>query len=106
MGRLIDRPKWEEELEAKHHHLLDRLERHLAIKSYSLELDGWFDDGRSGSPVARVMRSPNTAQLILKFCASPQRAEQLSLALASRHAFVEQHLAPLEGEVFSFGEDD
>src|SRR4051794_21237885 len=100
MGQLNYRPMAEGELDAKHRHLLDGLDRYLAPRSYSLELSGWFNDGRSGSPVARVMRHPKTAQLILKFCASRQRAEQLGLALRPRNAFVNEHLAQLEEEPF------
>lgn len=106
MGRLINRPEWEEKRDVKHRHLLDGLERHLVPQRYDLELGGWFDDGRSGSPVARVLRHPPTEQLILKFCASGKRAEQLSLALRPGNAFVNRHLAQLDGEVFSLGNGD
>ncbi|MCP3785264.1 hypothetical protein NLX85_18015 [Micromonospora sp. A3M-1-15] len=106
MGQLIDRPEWEEERGFAHRHLLDGLESHLSPQRYNLQFGGWFDDGRSGSPVARVLRHPPTEQLILKFCASGRRAEQLSLAQRPRNAFVKRHLAQLEGEVFSLGRSD
>src|SRR5437773_1983829 len=102
MGQLIDRRKWEEQLEVKHRHLLDALERDVP-PSYRLALGEWLDDGHSGSRVARVVRRPDTAQLILKFCASPQSADQLRRALVPRNEFVGRHLAPLDGEPINLG---
>ncbi len=105
MGQLINWPEREEKSDFNHRHLLEGLERHLVPQRYNLEFGGWFDDGRSGSPVARVFRHPPTEQLILKFCASGKHAERLSQALRPENAFINRHLAPLDGEVFSLGED-
>ncbi|MEV4825739.1 hypothetical protein [Micromonospora sp. NPDC049274] len=107
MGQLTNRPEWEEDSCLSHGHLLDGLERHLAPQRYDLDFIAWFSEGRSGSPVARVLRHSPTEQLILKFCASSKRAEQLSRALTPRNNdFVARHLAQLDGEVFNLGEDD
>ncbi|MGW5581064.1 hypothetical protein [Micromonospora chokoriensis] len=107
MGRLTNRLEWEEHSYFDLGHLLDGLERHLAPQRYSLDFVEWFSEGRSGSPVARVIRHSPAEQLILKFCASGKRAEQLSWALAPRNnAFVARHLTQLDGEVFNLGEGD
>ena len=68
MGRLIDRPQWEQGPGQEHLGLIDVLQWELRRRPYSIQHRKWFESGRSGSPVASVIRrDPGVEHRILKF---------------------------------------
>ncbi|GID29953.1 tetratricopeptide repeat protein [Paractinoplanes brasiliensis] len=104
MGQLIDLQQWLQGSGRDHRDLIDALQRELERGSeYSLEHQRWFDAGRSGSPVASVIRrDPNVDHRILKFCTERQ-ATQLRRALTVRNDFVRQHLTKVEKGAIDLG---
>lgn len=105
MERLIDRPAWDRGPGKAHRRLLDALAQALETRNCRLEHRKWFGAGRSGSPVASIIRHEDGPdQRILKFCSDGQH-QRMHDALLVRNTFVEQHLAKVEKERISLGGD-
>lgn len=105
MAGLIDRRQWEAGPGGDHRDLLDALDAELQRRwPYTIQHRMWFDSGRSGSPVASVIRRDGTAEdhRILKFCTDEQ-ARQLRVALSGRSKFVKKHLANVEDITLDLG---
>ncbi|MEU4245703.1 hypothetical protein [Actinoplanes sp. NPDC026619] len=94
-GQLVDPELWKEGLNEQGRRCVDALERAIAAQPYDLEFGDWFDSGRSGSLVARVVRrkARHPDQVILKFCASADRASRLLGARDDGNPFCEAHLS-------------
>lgn len=107
MAGLIGRQQWEAGPGGDHLHLLDALDAELQRRwPYTIQHRMWFDSGRSGSPVASVIRRDGTTEdhRILKFCTDEQ-ARQLRVALAGRSKFVKKHLANVEDITLDLGDN-
>ncbi|CCH31755.1 tetratricopeptide repeat protein [Actinosynnema sp. NPDC047251] len=101
MGRLGDREAWDELPEG----VVDALEDWLAGQDFTLDHKEWFTDGRSGEPVARVLRRglDDVDQLVLKFfradgerrISNTQAAWSASKSFTKRLAKVERQALPL-----------
>jgi tetratricopeptide (TPR) repeat protein len=100
MGRLHNGHAWEKGLPDV---VVKALESWLADKGFDLHLDGWFTDGRSGSPVARVVRvgREKTDRLVLKF-SDTNRVSVLHEAWEDSYSF-QGHLAQVEGDTIRLG---
>jgi tetratricopeptide (TPR) repeat protein len=112
MGQLYDREKWEQRLP---HAVVTALMVWLDGKAFSLRHREWFDDGRSGEPVARVVRECDDGgadQRVLKFFEAGGAARVANIRLASRDAsplhkpsdFGKRHIAEVENEAISLDE--
>jgi tetratricopeptide (TPR) repeat protein len=96
MGKLIDPQRWRRGLGDKELSAIDTLEQWIAVQGYDLKHVEWFDDGRSGGLVARVVRLPRPGdQVILKFLTSADRAVRLQQAYDELHPFCVAHMAKL-----------
>ncbi|MCU7730019.1 hypothetical protein ODJ79_40425 [Actinoplanes sp. KI2] len=98
-GELVEPERWKEGLDEDGRARVDEVTRALRGQSYSLVFKEWFGSGRSGSPVARVQRRKRHGhddQVILKFCASADRADRLAEAWDERDPFCRKHLAATE----------
>lgn len=104
MGELIDGPLWLKPPGNSHEDLIEALGATLRRGRFSVQHRRWFDAGRSGSPVASVIRrDPQVHHRILKFC-SDQQAQRLWAAWASPNDFTERHLPALEETILLPGE--
>ncbi|SNY36950.1 hypothetical protein [Paractinoplanes atraurantiacus] len=106
MGQLIDRQRWLQGAGKDHAALVDALDAELRRRwHFDLEHRRWFDAGRSGSPVASVIRrNPGAEHRILKFCTNRQ-AQELRHALSTQNAFVRRHLVEIGDETIVLGDD-
>lgn len=101
----MDRPEWERGLGKAHRKLLDALAQALETRNCQLEHVKWFDAGRSGSPVAGIIRyEEGPDHRILKFCSDGQH-QRMRDALLVGNTFVERHLAKVEKERIPLGGD-
>src|SRR5712691_8330931 len=98
MERLVNRLAWEWGPGSLHLELLDALAQALETRNCRLEHVKWFVAGRSGSPVAAIIRREAGAeQRILKFCSDRQH-QKMREALLVRNEFVKRHLPSVEGD--------
>jgi hypothetical protein len=105
MERLIDRPAWDRGPGKAHRRLLDALAQALETRNCRLEHRKWYGAGRSGSPVAGIIRHEDgPAQRMLKFCSDRQH-QRMRAALLVRNTFVDEHLAKVENERIPLGGD-
>lgn len=106
-GQLVNPDRWKEGLNEQGRRCVDALERAIAAQPYDLEFGDWFDSGRSGSLVARVVRrkARRSDQVILKFCASAYRARRLLEAWDQGNPFCKAHLARTESVAIPLGDD-
>jgi hypothetical protein len=101
MGQLYDREAWEKNLPRD---VVDALEAWLAGETFDLGHREWFTEGRSGGPVARVVRDDpdeGTRQLILKFCDSDGERKISILRRARKQpplSFCDKHLTETEDQ--------
>ncbi|MET8150918.1 hypothetical protein ACIBSW_00890 [Actinoplanes sp. NPDC049668] len=98
-GELVEPERWKEGLDEDGQACVDELARALRGQSYNLVFKEWFGSGRSGSPVARVQRRKRRGhddQVVLKFCASADRADRLAEGWDDRDSFCREHLAATE----------
>ncbi|MEU7906308.1 hypothetical protein [Actinoplanes sp. NPDC049118] len=103
MERLMDRPAWERGSGKAHRKLLDALTEALRTRNCRLQHVKWFGAGRSGHPVAGIIRhegGPNYR--ILKFSTDLQHQRMLD-ALQVKNTFVARHLAEVEHERIPLG---
>jgi tetratricopeptide (TPR) repeat protein len=112
MGQLYDQESWAQRLPQA---VVTALMGWLDGKTFSLRHRDWFDDGRSGEPVARVVREWNGVeadQRVLKFFKAGGAARVANIRQASRDAstlhnpsdFGKRHIAEVEDEPISLGE--
>ncbi|MET7423612.1 AAA family ATPase [Dactylosporangium sp. NPDC005555] len=96
MGGQDYRDQWAKRLDPD---VVEELMRWQRSTGVELVPRGWFDDGRSASPVALVTRSggdDSAHRLVLKFCSSDDRANRLADAWnASPDDFRTRHIAPM-----------
>ncbi|MET8463445.1 hypothetical protein [Micromonospora zamorensis] len=99
-GELVEPERWKEGLDEDGRACVDELAQALRGQSYNVVFKEWFGSGRSGSPVARVLRLRkrlgNDDQVVLKFCASADRAERLTQGWDGQDPFCKKHLAKTE----------
>ncbi|MFD6712517.1 hypothetical protein ACFXA2_04755 [Micromonospora chalcea] len=98
-GELVEPERWKEGLDEGGQARVDELARALRGQSYNLVLKEWFGSGRSGSPVARIQRQKRRGhddQVVLKFCASADRAHRLAEGWDDQDSFCQKHLAAIE----------
>ncbi|MEV6648768.1 tetratricopeptide repeat protein [Amycolatopsis sp. NPDC051371] len=111
MGQLHDQEKWAQHLPPG---VMSALVTWLAEREFSLHHRGWFDDGRSGEPVAKVVREKDGGgadQRILKFFKAGGATRVSNIRQASRdanslhkpHGFG-KHIAEVEDKVIPLGE--
>jgi len=109
MGQLHDRERWAQRLPQA---VVTALMVWLDGKTFSLRHREWFDDGRSGEPVARVVRERDDGgadQRVLKFFNAGGAARVANIRQASRDAcplhkpsdFGRRHIAEVEDETIS-----
>jgi tetratricopeptide (TPR) repeat protein len=109
MGQLHDRERWAQRLPQV---VVTALMVWLDGKTFSLRHRQWFDDGRSGEPVARVVREREDGgadQRVLKFFDAGGAARVANIRQASRDAsplhrssdFGRRHIAEVEDETIS-----
>jgi tetratricopeptide (TPR) repeat protein len=108
MGILRDRDAWAA-LSSKPkawHEVVAALGQRVAEEEYDLGLLGWFTDGRSDAPVARVIRHiPGDAvQLVLKFSSTFDRIKNLRRGWNASAGFREEHLAQTEDQTLVLGD--
>ncbi|MBG0568850.1 ATP-binding protein [Actinoplanes aureus] len=94
MGQLKNPESWESGLSDLPAVLAD-LTKWIDSVEYDLTVHKWFDDGRSGNPVALVLRTGHRTpeQLVMKFCGPGLRSRKLGEAWAESEGFRETHLA-------------
>lgn len=106
MGQLHDRERWAQRLPQA---VVTALRIWLDRKPFSLRHREWFDDGRSGEPVARVVRERDDGgadQRVLKFFNAGGAARVANIRQATRDAsplhrpsdFARRHIAEVEDE--------
>jgi tetratricopeptide (TPR) repeat protein len=101
----VNRLAWEWGPGSLHRELLDALAQALETRNCRLEHVKWFVAGRSGSPVAGIIRHEDgPEQRILKFCSDRQH-QSMRDALLVRNSFVKQHLPRVERDRIPLGGD-
>jgi tetratricopeptide (TPR) repeat protein len=100
----MDPPRWRRDLDDQDLPAIDALERWIAVQNYDLKHVEWFDEGRSGGLVARVVRLPRPGdQVVLKFVTSADRAVRLQQAYDELDQFCVAHMAKLGSPVNPVG---
>ncbi|MFL6123781.1 hypothetical protein [Actinophytocola sp.] len=106
MGQLHDREVWAERLKSPG--LVAALEAWVKRKPFDLHQRGWFADGRSRRPVARVLHaSPDdTDQFVLKFFddSDEKRAANIQQAWLNAHEEFRKHLAEVKEDTIMLGD--
>ncbi|MGW3963595.1 hypothetical protein ACWED2_27525 [Amycolatopsis sp. NPDC005003] len=113
MGQLHDQEKWAECLPPD---VVSALRGWLGAKKFSLRHREWFDDGRSGEPVARAVleHGGGADQRVLKFfkaggatrVANIRQASLDANSLSNAGEFGKRHIAVVEDEKIPLGEWD
>lgn len=103
-GELIDPQTWKAGLGEGDRARIDALQRYVEDQPYDLEFREWFDEGRSGSLVARVVhRQRGSRQVVLKFCSSKERVQKLHEAWDAHDPFCQAHLARTDHNTITDG---